>query len=261
MKKYPLLVALTLCLGALNISSVQAQTNNNTIYACYQKNSGDLRRVSGPGQCRNSEVQISWSMSGGGLPGPQGPAGPQGPQGPQGPGGPQGPQGSPGSPGAQGEKGEKGEPGQSVTSEVIPLGDARCMNGVGGVQYTDSMGVRVVCNGQQGATGEKGEKGDPGTGTSGTILFAVINGDGTLARGNATSSQRLGTGAYEVIFDRDVTPCAYTATIGTPNVGNPGQGEIGVSPRSANPQAVFVATRESGGVFSDRSFHLIVVCN
>ena len=156
--------------------------NNNTIYACYQKNSGDLRKVSGPGQCRNSEVEINWNVAG--VPGPQGPCGPCGPQGAKGEKGDKGDKGDTGAPGAKGEqglkgdkgdtgdKGEKGEPGQSVTSEVIPVGDARCTNGLGGVQYTDSTGVRVICNGLQGATGEKGEKGD--TGAAGTAANFYI---------------------------------------------------------------------------------------
>lgn len=88
MKNYLLVAALVLCLGMLNTTSTQAQTNNNLIYACYQKENGQLRRVGGPGQCKPSEVQLSWNMSG--VPGPQGP------QGPQGQAGPQGPQGAPG---------------------------------------------------------------------------------------------------------------------------------------------------------------------
>jgi hypothetical protein len=161
MNKYLLLAALMLCLCALNSASAQAQaTNGNTIYACYHKNSGDLRRVSGPGQCKNPEIQISWNVAG--VPGPRGPQGPQGPQGPK---------------GETGATGIQGPPGQSVTSEVIPLGDARCTNGVGGVQYTDSTGVRIVCNGQQGATGAQGDKGEPGTigpGSVGASNFAQL---------------------------------------------------------------------------------------
>ncbi|MBD0372533.1 MAG: collagen-like protein [Pyrinomonadaceae bacterium] len=161
LKTFPVLTVLAFSVLLITASAVQAQTEGgNTIYACYQKNAGELRRVSGPGQCRNSEIQISWSVSG--VPGPQGPQGPAGPQGPK------------GETGAMGERGPQGEPGQSVTSEVIPLGDARCTNGVGGVQYTDSTGVRIVCNGQQGATGEKGEKGEPGApGTGAAPSFYI----------------------------------------------------------------------------------------
>jgi hypothetical protein len=83
MKKYLLLAALALCLGTLNTPSTQAQANNNTIYACYHKNTGDLRRVSEPGQCKNPEIQISWNVAG--IPGPQGIQGEKGDTGPAGP--------------------------------------------------------------------------------------------------------------------------------------------------------------------------------
>jgi len=98
--------------------AIDAQTaNNNKIYACYQKNDiapvpsgtigfqppppgtpntneqpdGQLRKVEGPGQCKQSEVEISWNITG-----PQGNSGPMGPQGPRGLTGPTGPQGPPG---------------------------------------------------------------------------------------------------------------------------------------------------------------------
>ena len=177
MNKSILLAALALCLCALNSPSTQAQTPNaNTIYACYHKNTGDLRKVSGPGQCKSSELQISWSV--GGTPGPQGPQGPQGVQGPP------GPQGQTGATGGTGAQGVKGDPGQSVTSEVIPSGDTRCPNGVGGVQYTDSTGVRVVCNGQQGVEGEKGEPGTVDT----SNLYTKTESDQRFMRGNGTVS-------------------------------------------------------------------------
>jgi hypothetical protein len=184
------LVAATVACSVLLFmaAATHAQTiDGNRIYACYHKTNGSLRKVSGPGQCKNPEMEISWST--GGLPGPQGPQGPAGPQGPQGPPGPQGPQGErgpAGSQGLQGEKGEtgatgadgatgsQGEPGQSVTSVVIPLGDARCPNGVGGVEYTDSTGVRVVCNGQQGAQGVQGTQGQPGAAVAPTFYIREL---------------------------------------------------------------------------------------
>ena len=51
----------------------------NVIYACYQKNNGQLRVVGGLGQCRPSELPIAWNIVG-----PQGPQGSEGPQGPTG---------------------------------------------------------------------------------------------------------------------------------------------------------------------------------
>src|SRR5437016_124853 len=80
MKNYALLAVLTLCIGVLNSTSTPAQsTNNNTIYACYHKTTGDLRKVSGPGQCKNPEIEISWNIAG--VPGRQGPKGDKGDKG------------------------------------------------------------------------------------------------------------------------------------------------------------------------------------
>ncbi|HKS26254.1 MAG TPA: hypothetical protein VJS44_00470 [Pyrinomonadaceae bacterium] len=226
MHKLKTRLALTLAACSLLLITAiaaEAQTGGDIIYACYQKNSGDLRKVSGPGQCKNSEIQISWSLSG--LPGPQGPQGPAGPQGPQGPAGPQGQQGPQGIQGPQGEQGAtgatgaagaagaqgpQGEAGQSVTSVAIPLGDARCPNGVGGVEYTDSTGVRVVCNGQQGAQGEKGEKGEtgaPGTGAAPTFYIRELP-----TRSANKASQGDTVQVFSCLDGDQVTGGGYTAS-------------------------------------------------
>jgi hypothetical protein len=94
------------------------------------------------------------------------------------------------------------------------------------------------------------------------ILFAVVNANGTLARGHrAVSSSRLGTGAYEVVFRKDVRRCAYLATIGlSGSAGSSLPGEITVVGRSGNDRAVFVTTHSSGGASADLGFHLAVHC-
>ncbi|MDT5121639.1 MAG: hypothetical protein QOC96_1121 [Acidobacteriota bacterium] len=194
MKKYLFLAALALCFGAYNSSTTQAQTSN-IIYFCYHKDGHDLRKVSGPGQCKKDEIELSWSV--GGVPGPQGPVGPQGPkgdkgdtgatgaQGAKGDTGATGAQGPQGSTGAKGDKGDKGDAGQSVTSTEIPLGDGRCTNGVGGVEYTDSTGVRVVCNGQ------KGEQGAPGTGGMVQAGTGLILDNGTMSVDQSVIQKRV----------------------------------------------------------------------
>lgn len=43
-------------------------------------------------------------------------------------------------------------------------------------------------------------------------LFAVVDATGNLVSGNgASGASQLGTGQYEVTFDRDVSRCAYVA--------------------------------------------------
>jgi hypothetical protein len=99
-----------------------------------------------------------------------------------------------------------------------------------------------------------------GDGGGSATFFAVVNADGTLARGlRAASAQRLGLGVYEVVFNRDVTAGAYVATIGLSGaVGAANPGEITVVGRAGNTKAVFVTTHSSTGAPADAGFHLAV---
>jgi hypothetical protein len=89
-----------------------------------------------------------------------------------------------------------------------------------------------------------------------------VDANGSLQRGfRAVSSQRFSTGQYEVVFNRDVSRCAYVATIG--DAGNntiPPPGEIAVEGRSGEADAVFIATYDSNGNSNDRGFHLAIHC-
>ncbi|HEY9823910.1 MAG TPA: hypothetical protein V6D19_00565 [Stenomitos sp.] len=91
--------------------------------------------------------------------------------------------------------------------------------------------------------------------------FAVINSNGTLARGNGVSSStRLGTGIYQVIFTRNVTACTYNATVGQPGNGST-DGFAMTAARAGNVNGVFIDTRDAlTGNRNDRSFHLLVSC-
>jgi hypothetical protein len=91
--------------------------------------------------------------------------------------------------------------------------------------------------------------------------FAVVNGDGTLARGGgAASATKLGTGQYQVLFKRDVKKGAFLATIGlSADAGASPPGEIIVNLRAGTENGVFVQTSNSTGAQEDRSFHLAVV--
>ncbi len=107
-----------------------------------------------------------------------------------------------------------------------------------------------------------------GASRSQSTLWAVVDVDGHLAYGNgAVSSQQLGAdGTYEVVFDRDVSRCAYVA-VGGDYTGDTYSGPddaitIGVAPRDNNSTAVFalqydaVLTRDS----YSSGFHLVVNC-
>ena len=95
---------------------------------------------------------------------------------------------------------------------------------------------------------------------------AVINGDGTVLRSSTlpftlSSSTRLGTGLYQLIWNHNVTGCGWVATIGVGTFGGsvPG-GEITTAGRAGNTNGVFVETFNSAGTLADLPFHLIVIC-
>jgi hypothetical protein len=92
-------------------------------------------------------------------------------------------------------------------------------------------------------------------------LWAVVTGAGAVARTyGATGATRLDAGDYQVAFNRDVTNCAYTATLGSSDTAIPDAGEVGVAQRAGNAQAVRVVTRDSSGTGADRAFHVTVSC-
>lgn len=93
------------------------------------------------------------------------------------------------------------------------------------------------------------------------ILSAVVNSDATIARGaGTTGSIHLGTGLYEVDFNRDVSACMYDVTVGTTSDGST-TGVATDATRAGNVSGVFVETFDAtGGATNDKSFHLVVFC-
>ena len=94
-------------------------------------------------------------------------------------------------------------------------------------------------------------------------VSAVVSAPGGLVRGSSGASVvKLGVGQYEVRFRRDVSRCAYTATIG--DTGNQLQyypGEVFTAGGHLSPRGVFVETKNPGGGLSDYPFHLNVNCS
>jgi hypothetical protein len=112
--------------------------------------------------------------------------------------------------------------------------------------------------GPTGATGPAGEPGPPGS-----VLWAVVRQDGTLARGVgvvSTSELTPLTGSeYEVVFNRNVSQCAYVATVGSSAKSPPRIGAANVASAAGNENAVLVLT--SGKVQENpEPFHLAVFC-
>jgi len=91
--------------------------------------------------------------------------------------------------------------------------------------------------------------------------WAHVNANGTLARssGGVTSAALGVDGQYSVNFGRDVSNCAYVATIDYGESAN--EGEVSVSPRDGNVKAVFVQTfLFTPAMDADQPFYLAVFC-
>lgn len=107
-------------------------------------------------------------------------------------------------------------------------------------------------SGEQGPAGVQGPPGEPAT-----RLWAVVNSGGTLLRGTGVVSASQAPGGFEVIFNRDVAGCSYSATLGAVQAE---VGQVGVGPRNGNPNGVFVFTSDSTGADTPRGFNLQVFC-
>ncbi len=101
--------------------------------------------------------------------------------------------------------------------------------------------------------------------TTANTLSAVVNVDGSLARGlSVTSSRSLEVdGQYVVTFNRDVSNCTYVATGGSATSNGPDDAVVyTVAPWLESVNGVFV--QEWDGVLARDSysegFHLVVVC-
>jgi Collagen triple helix repeat (20 copies) len=112
--------------------------------------------------------------------------------------------------------------------------------------------------GPAGAAGQAGPAGPAGA--AATSLWASVDAAGTLVRNKGvTSTQKLGTGDYLVIFNQDVTPCIYQATLGGPTTGVvPGQ--ITAGQRAAIATGVRVITQNSTGTPTDLPFFVSTFC-
>jgi hypothetical protein len=94
-----------------------------------------------------------------------------------------------------------------------------------------------------------------------SALEAVVDSAGTLVRGSkATGAIHLGGGAYEVGFKKNVSGCAFVASVADPGQGAASQGTATVAGRAGNVKGVFVQTFDLAGNQVDRPFHLIIYC-
>lgn len=135
-----------------------------------------------------------------------------------------------------------------------------------------SAGARTSLKGHTGArgpAGAQGPAGPPGLNGSGagSSLWAAVTQPGNLARhSHATDAALVATttSTYRVVFDRDVSNCVYTTTVG----GLVGSGDDQTLPGLASAarrdpghlDTVEVDTYNTGGGASPRPFYLVVHC-
>lgn len=108
--------------------------------------------------------------------------------------------------------------------------------------------------GDAGLKGEEGEKGD--TGAPAISLWAQVGSSGSLGprQRGAIGAVKGAPGQYEVVFDQDISKCAYLGGMSSSN------GEIEVELRSTNHDAVYVETYSSAGAAADKDFTVAVLC-
>ncbi len=103
----------------------------------------------------------------------------------------------------------------------------------------------------------------------GDVMWAVVDADGTLERASdgVAGAELLGgvlpSGDYAVVFERDISGCAYQATAGRPGVNTgplPGFAQVANwTDDPTNGVIVFVKDQDGAGV-ENRGFHLTVTC-
>jgi hypothetical protein len=112
------------------------------------------------------------------------------------------------------------------------------------------QGIQGI-QGIQGNRGEKGKEGEPAT-----ALWARVSETSELLNHSpaATEALEIDTGEYEVVFDRDVSGCAYAAT--------PFNNEriASAEPRDDNNDAVYVEITNLSNHEEPGQFYLAVFC-
>lgn len=91
--------------------------------------------------------------------------------------------------------------------------------------------------------------------------IAIINADGTKESGQSTSSAHLGTGFYEVFWNRDITKCVATVTVGSPtSFGSPQAFATAVQRVTSTGNGHFITITDAAGTLVDQEFMILVSC-
>ena len=153
-------------------------SDGNTIHACVNKSSGEIKIVDSSDDCKDNEQYLEWTIVG-----PQGPPGPQGPQGDT---GPQGPQGATGPSGPPGPTGPTANLVLGSTTTTDPAG------GSGGSPYTLACPSGSVAIGIQGRAGANVDQVQVRCQAIGTAVQVAAGAVGATLTGPVTTTSPAG---------------------------------------------------------------------
>ncbi len=118
--------------------------------------------------------------------------------------------------------------------------------------------------GTTGTAGANGPQGPKGANGSATVWWAVVDSNGTLARGSNVSTVFVQGVGHVAVFFRQMTKlassCNFQATIGTPDSSAPSAGWVGVAANSTYANGVEVWTYNTSGLLTSLPFHLAMFC-
>jgi hypothetical protein len=147
----------------------------------------------------------------------------------------------------------------AVRSSEVKDRSLRAKDFAAGQLPTGAKGDR----GDAGPAGPRGDTGEAGlNGANATSLFAVVAANGTVSASSGVVgavAHTASTGIYVVSFNRDVSQCAFLATVGVRNGGLPGDPEIAANNQTGSPEQVVVETF-LGSTATDRSLNVAVLC-
>ena len=156
-------------------------------------------------------------------------------------------------------------PRNSVGSSQIrsgAVGSSELRRGAVSSRHVKDRSIRLADISTSARASLRGQAGPPGpagpTGPSGVTYRAAVDSGGGLLRGNATlSNHQPGSGAYRFNFDRDLSPCVFTATVAKVDATTPAPGLVYVETTGSS---VVVHTFNPGGTPEDRPFMVLGAC-
>jgi len=150
--------------------------------------------------------------------------------------------------------------GTSYAAFTLPrdsVGPKQIRTGAVDSRHIENRSIRLGDLGTSAKRSLRGQRGPAGM--PAVSFFAVVAASGGLLRGNATSGGHTvgGSGDYTVGFAKDVSACAYSATLGSADGTAVTPGHVTVTSAGGS---VRVQTYDAAGSPADLPFHLLVAC-